>query len=294
MIKRAFTNRKKQGWRPSEPSRSHIDNSSIVVTIFIAIGALITLAPCYFILVTALKSPMDRAQNPFGLPTVWQWSNFSKAIALANLPKGFLISLIITGSVLVLLPFIASAAAYPLARRNRGLNHAVYILFLSGLVLSPSLAMVPLISLMVKLNLAKTLYGIILLYLAFGLPFSIFLYSGFIKSIPRELDDAARIDGCNQWNTFRLIIFPLLKPATATVLVFNGLVVWNDFFWPLLFLNSIETRTLILRVFSFQSQYSAQWELIFAGSILALLPILILYLVMQRQFVAGISAGAFK
>ncbi|HAL74414.1 MAG TPA: sugar ABC transporter permease, partial [Clostridiales bacterium] len=199
-----------------------------------------------------------------------------------------------TVGALACLLILGSMAAYPIARMPSKFSGFIYLLFLSGLTMPFQSAMIPLYKVMKAFSLINTHHGMILLYTATTMAFTIFLYVGFMKTIPKELEEAAMIDGCNRFMSYRIIIFPLLKTITATAAIFDTMLIWNDFLKPLLFFSGTNKGTVITSVYAFQSQYDTQWGYLFASCMLASLPLLILYLALQKYFVKGIAAGAIK
>ncbi len=183
----------------------------------------------------------------------------------------------------------------PLVARFTGpWSQRIYIYFVAGLIVPLQLGLFPLYKEMHDLQLINTYYGVILLYIAVNLPFVIFLYTSFIKTVPRELEEAALLDGAGPMQIFWLIVFPLLTPVTATVAITSALSTWNDFFIPLIFLQRDGMQTLPLAIFNFVGQYNNNWPLIFASVIISSLPLIVLFLVLQRYFIKGITAGALR
>ena len=156
------------------------------------------------------------------------------------------------------------------------------------------LSMIPLYRMLKMLHLINTHFGVILIYIALTIPFSIFLYVGFLKGIPKELEESALIDGCGPFRTFAKIVFPLMKPVTASIVITNSLTVWNDFLVPLLYLQARENRTIPVAIFNFTGQYNNNWAMIFAAIVLSALPLVVAFLFLQKHFIKGIVGGAVK
>ncbi|NOX61306.1 MAG: carbohydrate ABC transporter permease [Chloroflexi bacterium] len=266
-------------------SRSVAAGLALLWSVFILI-------PLYIMVMTALKTPVDLAANPFGLPHELTWGNFAKAWQDANLARAIRNSFILTASSIFLIVILGAMAAYPLARRTHWT--AVTYYFLAAIMAPFQLAMLPLYRLMKALHLINTYHGIILIYVAISLPMAVFLYTGFIKGINTELEEAALVDGAGPFRMFWQVIFPLLKPVTSTVVIMNVLSLWNDFFIVLLYLPRQEMRTLQLAIFTFVGQYNRDYTLIMAAVILSIAPMIMLFLLLQKQFVAGIAGGAVK
>ncbi len=250
--------------------------------------------PLVVLLSVALKSPVELLNNPLGWPAQFVWSNFADAWNNASLGQALFNSVLITGVTLLGLILFGAMAAYPLARFTGPWSQRVYIYFVAGLIVPIQLGLFPLYKEMHDLQLINTYQGVILLYIAVNLPFVIFLYTGFIKTVPRELEEAALLDGASPMQTFWLIVFPLLTPVTATVAITGALSTWNDFFIPLIFLQRDGMQTLPLAIFNFVGQYNNNWSLIFASVIISSLPLVVIFLVLQRYFIKGIAAGALR
>jgi raffinose/stachyose/melibiose transport system permease protein len=258
----------------------------------VIVWSIIVIIPLTMLVFVALKTPAELAANPFSWPQDAQWGIFAETWVKADLGKALRNSLIVTVSSLAILVFFGASAAYPLARRTR--STPLFYYFLAGIMVPFQLAMLPLYRLMKTFHLINTFHGVIFIYVATSLPFVIFLYTGFIKGINRELEDAAMVDGAGRMRMFWTIIFPLLKPVTATVIIMTGISLWNDFFIALLFLPKRGMRTLQLALFTFVGQYNNDWQPIFAAVILSILPMIIVFLLLQKYFIKGIASGAVK
>nr|WP_283094587.1 carbohydrate ABC transporter permease [Paenibacillus sp. ATY16] len=185
-------------------------------------------------------------------------------------------------------------AAYAIVRRKNRFHSFLYMLFLAGMIIPFQMTMIPLYKMMVDFGLYNSYHGIMMIYLALTAPFSVFLLVGFIKSVPRELEEAALIDGCGIFQTFFRIVLPLLKPALTTLCVLNLFSVWNDFLMPVLFLPDDKKMTITVQISKFQGMYSNDWSLLFAGICMIVLPMVVIYLLAQRFIINGITAGAIK
>ena len=184
-------------------------------------------------------------------------------------------------------------AAWMLQRTNSKISNIILFIFISSMLVTFQSIMLPLVNIMGKLNLLNV-PGIIFMYIGFGSASAIFLYHGFVKSIPKELDEAALIDGCSKWQTYRYIIFPLLKPISITVAILNTVWIWNDFLLPSLVINQEGTRTIPLSMFFFFGQYTKQWDLALAGLVLTIIPVLIFYFFAQKHIIKSVTAGSIK
>lgn len=262
--------------------------------LLVLLWSALVIIPLIVLLSVALKSPPDLLNNPLGWPTRFVWSNFADAWNNAALGQAFFNSVLITGTTLLGLILCGSMAAYPLARFTGPWSQRIYLYFVAGLIVPLQLGLFPLYKEMHDLQLINTYQGAILLYIGVNLPFVIFLYTGFIKTVPRELEEAALLDGAGPMRTFWLIVFPLLRPVTATVAITSSLGTWNDFFVPLIFLQRDGMQTLPLAIYNFVGQYNNNWSLIFASVIISSLPLVVLFLILQRYFIKGIAAGALR
>lgn len=254
--------------------------------------SLAVLIPFLMVVLNSVKDGRESATINLRLPAHIRWENFSTVIIEGRLWVGFTNSMIFAVSAVVLVTMLASAAAFVIQRRDNRLTKALFLLFFSALILPTSV--IPTIKVLQLLQLYNTYTGVILLYGAIYLPFSIFLFTGFFKSVPREIDEAAFIDGCGALRLFSQVVFPLTLPVAMTQLVLVFMGVWNDFQWPLYLLGSSERWTMPLSVFHFVSQYSSSYNLLSADLLLAAAPVALLYIWMQKYLVAGITSGALK
>ncbi len=258
----------------------------------IILWTFVLLVPIVSVLTVAVKSNYELLNNPMGWPQQFVWANFATAWNESNLGQALLNSVIITSVAVVGIVLLGAMAAYPLARRGtRGMN-GLYYYFIAGLIIPFQFGLIPLYQLWTTLGLVNTLPGIILIHIGATVPFAIFFYTGFMKSIPRELEEAAAIDGAGPQRTFWTIVFPLLRPVTATVIIVASLGTWNDFLGALIFLQDPSTQTFPLAIYSFVGQYGQQSNLIFASIIIVTLPIVCIFLLLQRSFIKGLSGGA--
>jgi raffinose/stachyose/melibiose transport system permease protein len=217
--------------------------------------------------------------------------SFAAAWQKASLGSALLNSAIITVASVLALIVLGSLAGYFLARRATKLSYGLYILFLLGIILPFQLGMIPLYKFVSDLGLIGTYQGMILFYSGIQLPFTVFLYTGFIRSLPSDYANAALIDGASHLQAFGRVVFPLLRPITGTVLILNAVHIWNDFFTPLLYLGGSGNETTPVRVFAFVNEYTSDYGLVAAGLVLAALPILLVFLLLQRYVIRGFSSG---
>jgi raffinose/stachyose/melibiose transport system permease protein len=253
--------------------------------------ALLFLFPVYVLINLSFKSPEEINTAALGLPQHLLTGNYSKAWSGASLGAAMLNSTIITVASLVCLIVIGSLASYYLARTKTKLSYGMYLLFLLGIVLPFQLALVPLYRFMKDTGLLGSYTSMILFYTGLQIPFTIFLYTAFLRALPKEYGEAALVDGASHWQSFRRITFPLLRPITGTVVILNAVFVWNDFLTPLIYLGGTANETLPVVVYQFVGQYVSNWGYIFAAVVVASLPILIAFLLLQRFVIKGFASG---
>ncbi|MCY6354264.1 carbohydrate ABC transporter permease [Clostridium sp. ZS2-4] len=267
--------------------------AAILVSIVSILVGLLYLSPFYIIIVNAFKTKKELFQSTLSRPAAWNFDNFKEAFERLDFFSALTNSLLITvGSVIVIVLF-ASMAAWMLERTKTKTSGFVFFLFISSMLVPFQAVMLPLVRVMGKLGLLN-IGGLIFMYLGFGTSLSVFLYHGFLKSIPKELDEAAMIDGCGKFQTFWYIIFPLLKPISITVAILNTVWIWNDFLLPSLVVNKPDTQTIPLKTFFFFGEYTKQWHLALAGLILAIIPVIIFYFCAQKHIIKSITAGSIK
>ena len=267
----------------------------VLSPLFIVLFGVVFIVPFLFMLLTASKSQQEANDLAFSLPTHWHLlSNLGEAIKARNymLLAAFINSTVITVVAVAIMVVVSAMVAYVLQRRPSRSNRFVDFLILCGLIIPP--AIVPTIWVMQKLSLFKTIPGLVLVEVAFLMPFSVLIFRTFVSAIPRELDEAAIIDGATPVTLFLRVILPLLRPAIITVVVVQSIAVYNDFVNPLYFLPGTENSTVQLTLFNFQSQFNTRWNLLFADVLLITIPPLILFVFFQRQFASGFTAGAVK
>lgn len=269
------------------------NRTMIVVKWFLmCILSLLIIIPLLFIVLNALKTTQEAALLSLALPSKWMWGNFTVVFEQGRMLRGLINSSIVTGGSVVLTISIGVLAAFIIARRSGKLLAVIYMVFVAGLI-APS-SIIPTFKLMQFFHLNNHFSGIILLYAAYNSPFIILMMTGFVKSIPKEIDESAFVDGLHGIGLFARIILPLLVPSITTALIFVFLGVWNDFQLPLYFLNNSENWTIPLSVFAFKSKFGSDWNLIFANLIIAMLPILFVYAVGQKLIIDELTAGAIK
>lgn len=266
-----------------------------IVNILLFIGLIFIIFPIYMALIISIKNPQELAQSILSIPKHFYWSNFSKAISVTNYFHTFLNSLFITFFAVLFTILTNSMVGFAIARNiHQKFFKFLYYYFVSAMFIPFQIIMLPVVKEMSDYGLADRI-GLIILYVVYGLAFNTFVYVGYLKSIPYELEEAALIDGANKWTVFWKVIFPLMKPINATIGILTALWAWNDFLLPLVMLsNSPSLQTLPLVQFTFQSQFNTNYSLSFASYILALLPMIIVYVFAQKQIIGGVTRGSIK
>jgi raffinose/stachyose/melibiose transport system permease protein len=253
--------------------------------------ALIFLFPVYVLLNLSFKSPEEISEAALGLPSKLETSNYSNAWEGASLGAALMNSTIILVLSLLCLIVVGSLAAYYLARAKSRLSFGMYMLFLIGIILPFQLALVPLYKFMKDTGLLGSYTSMVLFNTGIQVPFTIFLYTGFLRALPKEYGEAALVDGATHLQSFRRITFPLLRPITGTVIILNAVFIWNDFLTPLVYLGGTANETLPVVVYQFVGQYVSNWGYIFAAVVLASLPMLVLFLLLQKYVIKGFASG---
>ena len=266
---------------------------------------LVMLSPFFLVIINAAKKSADIVISPVSLPSEWSqlFTNFSNVINKQsfNYWNSFFSSLLITVVSLALLTVFSSMAAWVLVRNKTKWSSFIFMIFVSAMVIPFQVVMLPLLSTFKNLSsflgisMLQSYKGVIFAYLGFGGSMSVFILHGFIKGIPYELEEAAWIDGCSPEKTFFKVVFPLLKPIQVTVLILNGIWIWNDYLLPSLMLGlNGKIKTLPVAVSSFVGSYVKQWDLILSAAFLAMVPVIILFIFAQKQIMQGMVEGAIK
>lgn len=268
------------------------------LTVLLIIGCITVLFPLYMTIVIALKSPSEMTNDIYGalsLPKTFSLDNFKEAMRVTDFWHSLANSVLITGITIVLSLVIHSMAGYAIGRtmaRHKGFKF-IYFYIVSGMFVPFAILMMPLVKQTARLGIDNML-GVIILYVVFYMPMNVMLYSGYLKNVPLAMEEAADIDGASAWKTYWTIIFPMMKPMHATVAVLTALGTWNDVMTPLVIMSGSENTTLPLAQLNFQTQFGTNYNLAFASYLLSLIPILIFYLICQKQIIGGIANGAVK
>lgn len=269
-----------------------------ILTVALILGCVTVLFPLYMTVIIAFKNPTEMTNDIAGalaLPSSFSLSNFAEAMRVTNFWRSLTNSFVITGITITLSLLIHSVAGYVIGRnmgRKKGYKF-VYFYIVSGMFVPFSILMMPLVKETSKIGLAN-LIGVIILYVVFYMPMNVMLYSGYLKNIPLAMEEAAEIDGASVWKTYWTVIFPMMKPMHATVAVLTALGTWNDVMTPLVIMSGSENTTLPLAQLNFQTQFGTNYNLAFASYLLSLIPILVFYIICQKQIIGGVANGAVK
>jgi raffinose/stachyose/melibiose transport system permease protein len=271
------------------------DPVKVVLWVTLLVIAVVWVTPVFFILLTALKSKPDLINTgAFGLPTEIAWENFTKAWERGDLATTIRNSVIISFIKVPLGIFISALAAFALTRLKVPLGKVALAVIVMGAMIPVQVALAPLFRLVLNLGLINQYLGILLPYIAFGVPFQVFLLTAYFKAIPRELDEAARIDGASAWGIFRRVIIPLSVPALAALFVLDFVSTWNEFGIALVILQRQDMWTVPLSLQNFKGQFGNNYVEMNAAIFMSIIPVMVVYLLLQRYFVSGLTTGAVK
>ncbi len=268
------------------------------IMVFLILGLSTIIFPLYLTIVIAFKQPSEMTNSISGilsLPKSWSLDNFKEAMQVTDFWHSLGISLLITVITVVLSIILHSLLGYALGRNKAKSKfyNFVYLFIVSGMFVPFAILMMPLAKQTAEMGLGNW-FGVILLYIVFYMPMNILLYSGYLVNIPMALEEAAKVDGASTWRTYWKVIFPIMKPMHATVAVLTALSVWNDVMTPLVIMAGSEQNTLPLAQLNFQSQFGTNYNLAFASYLMSLIPILIFYVICQKQILNGVVNGAVK
>ena len=249
--------------------------------------------PLYFLVISSFKTQAEIARSPLGLPNSINFENYGRALDGIDFFRHFYNSILITSISVVLIVVLGSMAAYTIARRTNRLTKILRSYFLIGFMVPIQTTMLPLFLIMRNLNLLNTYQGLIFLH-SNGAVFAIFLYTGFMRAMPRDLEEAAAVDGAGVFRIFWQIVFPLLKPVTSTIIIFNTIWIWNDFILGYLFLGSADKATLTMQVYNGVGEFRNDWEIMMPMLVLTTLPMVVFFLIMQKRIIGGLATGSLK
>ena len=268
------------------------------VTILLIAGCLTIFFPLYMALIIALKQPSEMTNNIAGalsFPQTWSLANFREAMQVTDFWNSLGNSLLITVATVVISIILHGMAGYAIGRRMKQskIYNIIYMFIVSGMFVPFAILMMPLVKQTAQMGIANR-FGVILLYVVFYMPLNVMLYRGYLSNIPVAIEEAARVDGASTWKIYWTIIFPMMKPMHATVAVLTAMSTWNDVMTPLVIMSGTGKNTLPLAQLNFQTQFGTNYNLAFASYILALIPILLFYIICQKQIINGVANGAVK
>ncbi|PXX55370.1 carbohydrate ABC transporter membrane protein 2 (CUT1 family) [Hungatella effluvii] len=267
--------------------------SSAVWQILLVLFTLVFLSPMIYMVLNSFKPYSQMLKDPWGLPDTLFLDNYIKAFTQMKFFQSLYNSAVITIVSVFLIVVLGGLAAYPITRFDNRLTRFLSVYFLIGYMVPTQVLIVQIFSVMKKMHLINTKTGLILVYAA-GVSFAVFMYQGFIRSMPVDMEESALIDGARPWQMFWKVVFPLLKPASATLIIFQTMWIWNDFVLSSLFLSSRKNLTLLLELHQCIGEFSLDWSVMLAIMCIVMFPMLVFYLLMQKQIISGMTAGAVK
>lgn len=268
--------------------RKYALRSIVMISLTVAMAL-----PLYYVVVSTFKTQAEMANAPFGLPATWVFENYTAALLNENIWRSFGNTVIVTIAAVFFQVLIGSMAAYGMILRNSRLTAAVGALLILAFCIPMQSTLIPLYQLQARFGLVNSLAGLIIVYLA-GAIFCYFLIVGYMRKLPFEVLEAARIDGAGPFRIYWSIVLPLIRPILITVVVFQTLGTWNDFVWPNLLLSSAEKRTVVLQVYNAMGQFTTNWPLFMTITVVVLIPVFVFFVFCQRWIVAGLVAGSVK
>ncbi|MGV8855240.1 MAG: carbohydrate ABC transporter permease [Devosia sp.] len=286
----------------SATGTTYYDNKGILGTlgrdgllqIILIANTIIMLAPIVIMVFSAFKTTPQIFQSPFAIPDFAQVANFIKIWNQTNFLRYLMNSFVVTGASMVLILTLGTMAAYAIGRYQFTGSGFILMFFLAGLTLPLKLAIIPLFILMRDLSILNNQLSLIFVYTAMGLPTTVFIMTGFIRTLPNELEDAARMDGASEARIMWSIMLPLVRPAMVIAAIQNVVPIWNDFFFPLVFIQNDSLKTLPQGLTTFMGEYTTDWGVLFSGLTLSAAPIIVIYILLSKQFIAGMTSGAVK
>lgn len=264
-----------------------------VAYLFLIGLAVAILYPLAWAVLNGFKSNLELFGDPWGLPSTWRLENFQKAWNL-GVVRYLMNSVIVTGASVVTTILFSAMAAYALTRHRIPFANAITVLLLGGMMLAPTVALIPLFRLLQAIGIFDTYWALIILYTAFRIPFTVFLIRAYMITLSREMEDAAIVDGASRWQIFWLVIMPLSRPIIVSAALLQALFAWNEFVFALVFINDTDLKTLPVGLLQMQGRVLSDWPVLFAALTIASIPMIVLFLAGQRQFIRGLSEGFGK
>lgn len=273
--------------------RRHTPLSMFLMGLLI-LNTFTVVVPLMVALISSFKSTAEIMMSPFGLPGEWSLANFAEVLGAGNFGIYFRNSLMVTGGAVLIILVCSAMAGYALGRYRFRFNSALYTLVLMGLMVPAKLLLVPLFIQLKAMNLLDSLWGLILVYAAGGIPAGVFIMTGFFRALPDALESAARVDGASDWTIFRRIMLPLVRPPLAIVAIYTAIPIWNDFLLPIVFISNADLKTVPQGLSVFFGEHAVNMGALFAGLTISALPMIVVYLLLSEQFIKGLTAGAVK
>jgi raffinose/stachyose/melibiose transport system permease protein len=265
-----------------------------LIQALLVLNAFVMLYPLLVMVLSAFKTNAEIFASPFALPDSFAPDNALRIWNETSFVRYLVNSLVVTSVSVAVIVVTGTMAAYAIARYPFRLSGVVFLFFLSGLMVPLKLAIIPLFLQLDAFGLIDTRAGLVLVYVAMGLPSSVFIMTGFLRTLPGELEESARIEGASELRTMISVMLPLARPAMVIAAIQNAVPIWNDFFFPLVFISTDRLKTLPQGLTVFMGEYNTDWGVLFAGLTLAALPITLAYVVLSKQFIAGLTQGAIK
>lgn len=265
-----------------------------LLVLFVLMAMAISIVyPLLWMVYTGFKTNAELFLNTWSLPKKWQWNNYRNAWD-AGIGRYLFNSVYVTAVATILSVAIGALAAFPLSRFQFAMKKVVFVFIVSGLMLAPQVSVISLYKLLQRLGIYNTYWAMIVPYIAFRIPFTVFLLWSYFATLPRDVEEAAFIDGCNSWGIFRRMLIPMSKPIIATSTLLASRVIWNEFMFALVFVESSKLKTIPVGLMSLKGQNETDWTVLMAGLTMSAIPIVVLFLIMQKQFVRGLTAGGSK
>ncbi|HIW32290.1 MAG TPA: carbohydrate ABC transporter permease [Candidatus Paenibacillus intestinavium] len=275
--------------------KSRLKAGRIILEIIMVLISIIFLYPIFLTIINSFKTFGEVMRDVIALPEKLTFANYSYVWEYINYPKLFMNNIVITTIGLAGIILVSSIAAYKLARTKSRMSIVIYMICIMPMLIPFQSIMLTVVQLAKQLNLSESTVGLGFLYWGFGAPLAVFIYHGFVKGIPKDIDESATIDGASGFRLFFSVIFPLLKSVTTTIIIIDVMWIWNDFLLPLLLVNgSPDTKTLTLAAYTFLGQYTSDWQYAMTAMVMAVLPSIIAFMFLQKYIVKGVVAGAVK
>lgn len=280
--------------RKSKKTKLHIRKSGIGSNLILFIWSVIVIFPLWVMAINSFKDRLSIYQNPFGFPKKWNFSNYSNVLKEGNFFNYFKNSFVVVSLSIIIVLVLGSLVAYALANWKGSVPNTLYFIFLTGMMLPIRIASIKLLEMMRDIKLINSIWSLLPIYVAMGLPIAVFVLTEYMRQFPKELMEAAYVDGANRLKILISVVTPMMRPALATVAIYNLVPFWNDLWFPLIMINDEDSKTLLLGVTRLFGQYQTDWSMVLAVLTLSALPVIVLYIIMSKQFIKGLTAGALK